>query len=576
MRTFLRLLRLLRPFAWEVLLSVLLGTATVASGIGLLGTSAYLIALAALQPGIAPLQVAIVGVRFFGLLRGVLRYAERLSTHSVNFRLLAELRAWFYERIEPLVPARLGTFQAGDLLNRAVADVDVLQDFYVRLVAPPCVALLAGAGMSWFIGRYAALLGGLLAGGMLAAGVGIPALVYLASRPAERRITQARARLNARLVDCLQGMPDWVAFGQEQSLLGGLRTAGGQYTQAAEAAANLGSAGGALASFTGHATLWLVVLAAIPLVGAGALDGVSLAVAALLTLASFEAVLPLNQAVALLEGALQSARRLFEIADQAPAVTNPPGALPLPEEWDLLITGLTFRYAEALPPALDGVHLRLRKGRVTALVGANGAGKSTLAGLILRLWDAPPGTIFLKGVDIRLYRAEELRKQIALVPQSPYLFSGSLADNLRLGNPQAGDEALRRAVQLAGLDELVARLPGGLSAQVGAQGMQLSGGERRRVAAARALLRDAKLLILDEPAANLDPHSARRLLRSLIESSRERAVLWITHDLTGLEQADEIVVLSQGRVIEQGAPAELLERRGWYARALQIQRESLL
>ena len=575
MRTFLRLIGFLRPFVGEVLLSILLGTATVASGIGLLGTSAYLIASAALQPGIAPLQVAIVGVRFFGISRGVFRYLERLVSHSANFRLLAQLRVWFYRAVEPLVPARSSAYQSGDLLNRAVADVETLQEFYVRLVAPPCVGLLVTLGMGWFAGRYALIFGWVLTGGMAAAGLMIPAVVFTLTRSIGRKITRERSRLSALLVDSIQGMPDWTVFGQEERILGDIDAAGLAFDRAQERSASFGSAGNALGLLVNHITMWAVVLAAIPMVRAGSLDGVSLAVLALLALASFEAVLPLNQAVQQLEGALQSARRLFELADLPAAVTDPPEPLPLPEELLLQVNGITFRYAESGPMALEDVSFHLASGRRIALVGPSGAGKSTLAALLLRFWDAPPAAILVDGEDILAYRAEDIRARIAVIPQSPYIFSGTLAENILMANPDINQAELSRVVQSAGLERLVTRMTEGLQGWVGSQGTQLSGGERQRIAVARALVKNASLLILDEPAANLDALSARLLVEAILKQAEGKAVLWISHDLEGLEVMDEIVVLHGGKVIERGSHAQLIAQGGWYASALALQRQVL-
>jgi ATP-binding cassette subfamily C protein CydC len=575
MKTFLRLIGLLRPFAGEVLLSILLGTATVASGIGLLGTSAYLIATAALQPGIAPLQVAIVGVRFFGINRGVFRYLERLVSHSANFRLLAQLRVWFYQAVEPLVPARLSSYQSGDLLNRAVADVETLQEFYIRLVAPPCVALLVTLGMGWFTGRYAFIFGWILTGGLLIAGLVIPAAVYGFTRTFGRKVTQQRSQLSALFVDFLQGMPEWTVFGQEERILGDIDSAGFSYDRAQEKAASLGSAGNALGLLVNHTTVWAVVLAAIPLVRSGSLDGVSMAVLALMALASFEAILPLNQAVQQLEGALQSARRLFELADQPAAVTDPLLPLPMPVEFRIQVNGLTYRYAASSPIALEEVSLNLAPGRRIALVGPSGAGKSTLAGLLLRFWDAPVAAILVDGQDIHNYRAEDIRAHIAVISQSAYIFSGMLAENILLANPDIEPAALNQVVQSVGLESLLACLPEGLQGWVGSQGAQLSGGERQRIAVARALVKNASLLILDEPAANLDTPSGRQLVNTILKHAESKAVLWISHDLEGLEKMDEIIVLHAGKVIERGSHAQLIAQGGWYASALALQRQVL-
>ncbi|GAP15217.1 hypothetical protein LARV_02999, partial [Longilinea arvoryzae] len=218
MKTFTRLLGFLRPFRGGVALSVLASVATIASSIGLLGTSAYLISYAALQPSIAYLQVAIVGVRFFGISRGVFRYLERLSSHSVNFRLLSRLRICFYRSIEPLAPARLTQYQSGDLLQRAVGDIDVLENFYVRIIAPPLAAALVTLGVSWLLGGWSLQLSGVLVGGLLLGGVGVPWISHTLSRDPGQQLVRARAGLSASYVESMQGLADLLAYGQEEQV----------------------------------------------------------------------------------------------------------------------------------------------------------------------------------------------------------------------------------------------------------------------------------------------------------------------------------------------------------------------
>lgn len=576
MKTALRLLWFLRPLAGEALLSILLGTATVACGIGLLGTSAYLIATAALHPSVADLQVAIVGVRFFGISRGVFRYLERLVSHSTNFRLLAELREWFYRQVEPLAPAGLADLQGGDLLNRAIGDIEALEDFYVRMVAPPVVALLVTLGTGWLVGRYALILGLLVTGGLVVGGLVLPGLVFVLSHPMGHTINLARSRLSAALVEGVQGMTEWTAYGQESVQIASILGAAREYEGSQARQSRLGAFGSAAGVFNQYAWVWGVVVAAVPLVRAGQLDGVSLAVVTLLTGAAFEAVLPLNQAALMLENTLQSARRLFEIADRPPAVHESVQAIAVPESFHLQVEHLSFVYPGSSQPALEDFSLDLAEGKRIALVGPSGAGKSTLVNLLLRFWEAPPGTMRIDGREIGSIQIASLRDRIAIIPQNVYLFSGSLEENVRLANPEATDEMVGAALRQAGLSGLVERLPGGLQGWVGAQGEQLSGGERQRVGVARAMLRPAELLMWDEPTANLDAISARKLLGELTQQIGRRSLLWITHDLVGLEEMDEIIVLREGRILERGRHAELLAAGGWYAGALALQRRLLI
>ena len=580
----LRLLMLLRPFAGQAALSVLLGSATVAAGIGLLGLSAHLIASAALQPSIADLQVAIVGVRFFGISRAVFRYLERLVTHNINFRLLGALRVWFYHRLEPLAPARVQPYRSADLLNRAVADIDALENFYVRAVAPPLSALLVVAGTGWFVSRYDAALALLLTGMLLAAGLGLPVLTHALARKPGREMVRQREELHALLMDTVQGLPDLLAFGQENAQQRRIQEAGGKMNSAQRGLARAGAIGNALSLLISGLALWLVLLAAIPLVGS-TLDGVALAVLALVALASFEAVVPLTQAAQRLEDSFASASRLFDLVDspeqsimKTPVQTQTSETFPVlaPREGlHLRIQGLEFAYDAAQGPVLKDFDLDLPPGKRVAIVGASGAGKTSLFNVLLRFWEYQRGAVTFNGVNIRACDPEDVRAQMALFAQSTYIFAGTLRQNILLANPQAAPQDLERVVDQVQLSGLTARLPQGLDIWVGERGMQLSGGERQRVAAARALLRDAPLLLLDEPTANLDAHTERRLLETLMTAAGGRSLIAIMHRLIGLEQMDEILVLRGGCVVERGTHAQLLAKGGLYAQMLQIQSDIL-
>lgn len=576
MRTFLRLLTFVKPFWKGVILSVVFSAATVGSSIGLLGTSAYLISFAALQPSIAYLQVAIVGVRFFGIARGLFRYLERLSSHSVNFRLLARLRVWFYQKLEPLAPARLMQYQSGDLLQRAVGDIEVLENFYVRVIAPPLAALLITIGASGLMAGWHPELAGVLAGGLLLGGIVVPWLAYRMSRTPGRQLVAARARMSASLVESLQGLADLLAYGQEDVVRKKLHQSEKHLSELQMRLAWPGGISNALVQLTGNLTLLGVLLAAIPLVRAGQLDGVLLAVVALVTLASFEAVAPLPQAAQMLEASLESARRLFSLVDAQAAVSEPAMPLPPPVGADIQVRNLTYRYGDDLQPALEGLDLTLVPGSKVALVGPSGAGKSTLLALLMRFWDTPPGSIFLNGADIRDFKIEDARRMFALVSQSTYLFTATLRQNLLLARPDASEADLLSVIKQSGLQDWMDRLPQGLDTWLGERGQQMSGGERQRLAVARALLQDAPVVLLDEPSAHLDTITEQRLVETLQAVLAGKTVLWVSHSLTGMEWMDEIVVLEGGRVVERGTHARLMKMGGLYARLYRIQHDALI
>jgi ATP-binding cassette, subfamily C, bacterial CydC len=576
MRLNWRLLVLLRPFAGWIALSVLLGSATIAAGIGLLGTSAFLIARAAEQPSIAALQVAIVGVRFFGITRGVFRYLERLVSHSVNFRLLSRLRVAIYKALEPLAPARLQTLHSGDLLSRAVADIETLENFYVRAVAPPVVAFVVTLGMSLFAGLYHPSLAYILAGGLLVGGTLVPVVARMLARQPGRDAIEQRAQLRAAVIDSIQGMPDLASNNRSEQYIQNIVSFSTVMGRSQQYLAWTNGVSSALMVLVSGITLWLVLWAAIPLVNAGFFDGVALTVLALVTIASFEAVNPLGQAAQQLESSLHAARRLFALMDATPEITQHANPCPPPDRSDIIVRNVSFRYLPELPDALQSIDIDLPVGKRLAVVGPSGAGKTSLANLLLRLWEYQSGEIILGGRDLRCYDPRDVRRQFGVVSQRTYMFSGSVWENLTLANPHASVAQVERALAQAGLFEWVNKLPAKLDTWIGERGLQMSGGERQRLALARCFLQDAPVLLLDEPTANLDALTESRLLSTIAALMAGRSVLWITHRLVTMELADEIVVLEAGRIVQRGTHAALITQPGLYYRMWSMQNRILL
>ncbi len=587
--TFLRLLTLAAPFKWWMALSVLLGSATIGSSVGLMATSAFIIASAALHPSIAVLAVPIVGVRFFGIARGVFRYLERLVAHQVNFRLLARLRVWFYDAIEPLAPARLMQYRSGDLLSRVVGDIETLQNFFVRVIAPPLVAVLIASLMAIFLWGYAPTLAIVVLGFMALAGVVAPLTAQRMGRSLGWRIIAVRSDLNVHLIDSIQGLSDVLAFGQERAQSDQVGALSRQIVGLQARMASISGLHNAVGSLLANLAMWAALAIAIPLVASARLDGVHLSVIALATLSSFEGVLALPQAFQYLEGNLEAARRLFEIVDSQPvgmgitaktqrhqenSVSLGLGGEQTPERasFSIVVENLSFRYAPDEPLALDGVSLDLRPGGRVAIVGPSGAGKSTLINLLLRFWDYSDGCIMLAGRDLHDYDPEDVRGQFGVVSQRTHLFNASVRENLLLARPDASEDEMIDAARRAQIHDFIQSLPQGYDTPIGERGLRLSGGERQRLAIARALLKDAPILVLDEPTANLDAVTEREILRTIHGLTANRSTLIITHRLVGLEDVDEIVVMRSGRVVERGRHDELVQLNGFYQRMWELQR----
>lgn len=568
MPTLRRLLSLLTPYRRWISLSVLLGFLTVASSVGLLATSAWIISRAAERPSIAALSVAVVGVRFFGITRGVFRYLERLVSHETTFHILAGLRVWFYQRIAPLAPSRLMQFRSGDLLSRAIGNIETLQEFYVRAVAPPLVALLIALLMAVFFSAFDVILAVTVIGFMLAASAGVAWLAGRLTRESGAAAVAARSALNANVVDMAQGMADVVAFNGEARQAAKIQADSDALSAAQHHIGRVGALQTALTSLLINLCALAVLVLAAPRT-----EGILLATLVLAAIASFEAIAPLPMAAAQLGTHLNAAQSLYAVVDADPVVSDPPQPQPMPSDCTLHVEALRFRYAESEPYALDGISFSLPEGRAFAIVGASGGGKTTLVNLLLRFWEYQEGQIRLGGVDIRQLAAADVRQRIGVVTQQTYLFNTSIRENLLIAKRDATEAQIIAATQRAQLHEFIMRLPQGYETRVGEFGVNLSGGERQRLAIARALLKDAPLLVLDEPTANLDAQTERSVLEAIHVLMAGRTTLMIMHRLVGLDQVDQILVLQGGKIIERGTQAELLARRGVYQHLYSAQRE---
>lgn len=539
------------------------------SAVGLMAVSGWLISRASQQPPVLYLMVAVTATRAFGIGRAVFRYAERLVSHDAVLRVLAELRVAVYRRLERLAPAGLRETRRGDLLSRLVADVDAVQDYFLRWLLPVGAALVVSAASVGFTAWVLPEAGAVLAVGLLVAGAGVPAVSGALARRAERRLSPARGALSAQVVDLLAGTAELTVAGALPRRLDAVRRADGVLTRIARRGAAATGAGAGLSALVCGLTVAVAAWAGVGAVADGRIHGVWLAVVVLTPLAAFEAVAGLPLAVQHRQRVRQAAERVYEVIDAPLPVRDggteePPGS-PFP----LVVRGLSARHAGQRTRALDGFDLELRPGRRVAVVGPSGSGKTTLAQVLLRFLDAEDGTYTLAGRDATAVDGDAVRRLVGLCAQDAHIFDSSLRENLRLARPGAGDDELRTALADARLLEWVGGLPDGLDTHVGELGARLSGGQRQRLALARALLADFPVLVLDEPAEHLDLPTADALTADLLTATRGRTTVLITHRLAGLEAVDEVIVLDGGRAVQRGTYGELAAVDGPFRRMLE-------
>ncbi|MFF4907854.1 thiol reductant ABC exporter subunit CydD [Streptomyces sp. NPDC001260] len=546
------------PRRSRLALALLLGALALGSAVGLMATSGWLISRASQQPPVLYLMVAVTATRAFGIGRAVFRYAERLVSHDAVLRMLADTRVAVYRRLERLAPAGLRRTRRGDLLSRLVADVDALQDYWLRWLLPAGAAVIVSAGSVGFTAWLLPEAGAALAAGLVAAGVGVPLITGAVARRAERRLAPARGELATRVTDLLSGTAELTVAGALPARTAEARRADGVLTRIASRAATATALGDGLTALVSGLTVAAAALAGAQGVADGSLSGVAMAVVVLTPLAAFEAVLGLPLAVQYRQRVRRSAERVYEVLDAPDPVREPElprqaPATPFP----LAVRGLTARHAGQDRDALAGVDLSLDQGRRIAVVGPSGSGKTTLAQVLLRFLDAGTGSYTLAGVDAYALDGDDVRRLVGLCAQDAHLFDSSVRENLLLAKRDANESELRDALRRARLLTWADSLPDGLDTLVGEHGARLSGGQRQRLALARALLADFPVLVLDEPAEHLDLATADALTADLLAATEGRTTLLITHRLAGLEAVDEVVVLDAGRVVQRGAYAEL-------------------
>ena len=525
----------------------LLGLASAAATIGLLAGSGYLVGRAALRPGLGAIVGLLAAVEVLAFLRGPLRYAERLVGHDAALRALTGWRVWLYDRLSPRVPAALAGWRSGDLLARAIDDVDALQDLYLRTLLPVTIAVgaaIIGTVAVGLILPWAAV----ALGSPLAVALALPVLLTW-RRSGDDEMAELAGTLSAQVVDALEGVPELLAFGADAAALGKIDALGARADTLERHHSRI-AAGSALVIQICLAVAVTTVLAlGVAAVHDHRIGQVMVAVLPLTALATFETVPGVPLAVARALSVRAAADRLYAL-DAVPVPVRDPkdperiGA-DVPE---VRYDEATLRYAPDLPRALDGVTLRLTPGGRLAITGSSGSGKSSLVNALLRYWPLESGTLSLDGTDVTRCAQTDVRRATALADQRAQLFAGTVRSNVTLGRPDATDALIEDALRATGLADWVATLPEGLDTPVGEDGVAISGGERRRLAVARALLAPGPLLILDEPTSGLDAALADQLVDGVFTAAGTRSVMLITHRTGEAARCEETLALEAGRV----------------------------
>lgn len=566
MRALLPYLALYKRHKWLLTLGVVLAIVTLLASIGLLTLSGWFLSASAVV-GVAGIysfnyMLPAAGVRGAAIIRTAGRYFERLVSHDATFRVLQHLRVATFSKLLPLSPAGLARFRQGELLNRIVADVDTLDHLYLRVISPLVgalvVILVVTIGLSVLDVTLALTLGGI----MLATLLLLPPLFYRAGKPTGEQITQLRGQYRQQLTSWLQGQAELMLFNASDRYRKQMEKTEQRWQEAQRRQAELTALSQALMLLIGGIAVIAMLWMASEGVGGNSLPGALIALFVFCALAAFEALAPVTGAFQHLGQVIASARRITQITEQQPEVTFSQQAPQSFSQVALTLNEVTFSYPQQSAPALKDISLQVAAGEHIAILGRTGCGKSTLLQLLTRAWDPANGQIQLNGQPLSELSETTLRQAMSVVPQRVHLFSATLRDNLLLAAPQVSDARLADILARVGLEKLLE--DSGLNSWLGEGGRQLSGGELRRLAIARALLHDAPLMLLDEPTEGLDATTESQILDLLSEVMRDKTVLMVTHRLRGLARFNQIIVMDNGQIIEQGSHAELLAKQGRY------------
>ncbi|MCE3204123.1 thiol reductant ABC exporter subunit CydC [Paenibacillus sonchi] len=575
-------------YFWRFLLIIVLGALTIFSASSLMYTSGFLISKASIPPeNILMIYVPIVGVRTFGTSRAVIHYVERLVSHDTILRILSKMRIRLYNILEPQALFLSSRFRTGDILGMLADDIEYLQNVYLRTVFPSIIALLIYAAAIISLGTFDVAFALLMGLYMLVLVVVLPLVSLLFTQSRQRMVKQERNRLYQKLTDAVLGMGDWIISGRQS-----------QFVASYEADERLvARTDGALRRWArarmiiGQAVVGIAVVSIIYWAAgeyqSGAIAGTLIAAFVLVVFPVADAFLPVSEAIEKIpqyrnslerlngveeaKGATPGAEAAARNAEAAALAKTAAGKIQSTRQVHIQLKNTGYRYASGGDWSIQDLNLDIPQGRKIAIIGRSGAGKSTLLKVIQGVITPSVGSAVINGIAASAY-GENIPKLIAVLNQSPHLFDTTVANNIRLGKPDASDEEVKQAGKLAQLDDLISSLPEGYDTPVREAGQRFSGGERQRIALARILLQNTPAVVLDEPTVGLDPRTERELLATMFTAMADKTLIWVTHHLVGAEQMDEVIFMENGTVEMRGTHAELLAREARYRRLYELDR----
>jgi len=542
---------LFKPQRFWLTSGLLLSLLTTVSGIALLTLSGWFISSCAIAGSVITFNFMLPAaqIRALAIIRTLGRYGERVVTHEATFRGLANIRSWLFQQLIPLAPGRLSTLRSGDVLSRLTADVDALDALYLRLVAPVSIAAFGMPGVALFLWFYSWQISLATLVMLLIAAVWVPWLFNRLGQMHAERLVVLAANFRIRQLELLQGLADLLAYQAYECFADVLAEVSTRMIATQRQNNRLTAISSALTLLLGQIALLIALTVAALAVVEGSLTGADAALVIFCVLAAFELVIPLPQAMQMLGKTQKAAQRIRQIAEMSPTVVQESPVLALPDGCDLRLDQVSFRYNPQQNWLLDNISLDIPHGSKLAIVGPSGSGKTTLLHLLMRYVDPEQGGIQLAGQPIKQLDPDAILTRFGVLSQRSQLFAATIKENLLIAKPDASHSELNAATEAAGLQAFIRQLPNGIDTWVGESGVKVSGGEARRIALARLYLKNAPILILDEPTEGLDSHTENEVFNALAKFSVDKTLIMVTHRSAGLGLVDEIYHLQQGRLL---------------------------
>ncbi|WP_174727230.1 thiol reductant ABC exporter subunit CydC [Mesobacillus harenae] len=553
----------------DMYISILFGVLAGLSTVAVFADSGYLVSKAALFPPLYILTIFVALLKLFTVIRAFSRYAERYYSHKATFTILSNLRTYFFTKLEPLAPSLFQRFRSGDLLARVVGDVESLQHFFLRVYYPPIVMLVVFLTTIIFTAIFSLPVALILLTGLIITGFCIPLIFAMKQRGIQSNIRQLRAQLSTDTTEFLYGFLDLKLYQKLSFKEQALSQTSDVYIGEQEDRGKQEQLNFAINHWFSLVTSWSVLALGAYLVSTKELDGVYLAMLVLISLTVFETAAPMTEAPSYFEDSRNAAIRLFSIIDEAnnqQDLKSKNRLVELQKAPEIECKNVNFYFPGESRPTLSNVSLLLPSGSKTAIVGPSGSGKSTLLNLLLKLYPPSSGTITIQGQPLADLDEDQLWKNISPVLQSNHFFYGTVRDNLKLAGESISDREMNEILSCVKLDQL------SLDSTILEKGGNLSGGEKQRLAIARAMLKKGSLLLLDEPTSSVDPITEQRVMKRLFTQAKGNTIVLISHKLTGLERMAQIIVMDKGTIIEHGTFHDLMKRKGYFYQMKKIEK----